>query len=148
LAYPRSCDDVLQHLQQRHQPYVDSGWQPLEISDDAILHRLLKQNDIDPNTDRPKSCVFTNHGLSVIVEAGNFPAVDINRVVTADERFCAAVILKAVDVRRMEFEIHHDPHPDPLGNPQHPNHAQIVCTKTQGEAKVMKKSDWSVPPRR
>ena len=146
-GYPRSCEEVKQDLQERHQPFVENGWIPLDIDNDALLHRLIRQDDIDFNTGKPKSSVFTNHGISVYVESPNYPPFDIRHQVASNEKFVGAVVLKASFVKELEFEICHDPHPDPLGNPQHPNHAQIVCKKTQSKAKAMRDNcKWSVHP--
>lgn len=146
-GYPRSCEEVKQDLQERHQPFVENGWTPLNLDNDVLLHRLIRQDDIDSNTSRPKSSAFTNHGLSVYVESPNYPPFDIRQQVASNEIFVGAVVLKASLVKELEFEICHDPHPDPQGNPQHPNHAQIVCKKTQSKAKAMRdKCEWSVRP--
>jgi len=146
-GYPRSCEEVKQDLQERHQPFVEHGWTPLNIDNDAMLHRLIRQDDIDFNTGIPKSSVFTNHGLSVYVESPNYPPFDIRQEVANNKKFVGAVVLKASFVNELEFEIWHDPHSDPQGNPQHPNHAQIVCKKTPSKAKAMRdKCEWSVSP--
>lgn len=145
--YPRSCEEVKQDLQKRHQPFVENGWTPLNLDNDVSLHRLIRQEDIDFNTSRPKSSTFTNYGLSVYVESPNYPPFDIRQQVASNEIFVGAVVLKASLVKELEFEICHDPHPYPQGNPQHPNHAQIVCKKTQSKVKAMRdKCEWSVRP--
>lgn len=127
-GYPRSCEEVKQDLQNRHQPYLDNGWFPVPIGEDAVLHRLVKEQDIDPKTQKPSKSSFSNHGLSVLVESRNYP-LDIRRYVVESGVFIGVVELSVEELKEMGYEICLDPHPDPLGNPQHSNHAQVVCKK-------------------
>jgi hypothetical protein len=144
--FPRSCEDVKRDIEQRHALYQDNGWVPIPITKSAILHRLIRQEDIDPNTNKPKSSVFTNFGLSVLVEGENFPFLNIEEEVQNSPIFIAAIALEVEFLENFGFELYHDPHPDPLGRPQHTNHAQVICKKTQGAAKKMRDCRWSVPP--
>jgi hypothetical protein len=145
-GYPRSCEEVKQDLQKRHQPFIDNGWNPVPISKDDVLHRLVRAVDIDPSTQKPSKSVFSNHGLSVLVESATFP-LDIRKCVEESDIFIGAVRLSVREIKEMGYEICLDPHPDPLGNLQHPNHAQIVCKKTQGNTKKMRDNcQWSVYP--
>lgn len=145
-AYPTSCDEVLADLQRRHQRFIDEGWLPVSIGEDAILHRLVRQQELDLNTNKPSKSCFANYGLSVLVESVNYP-LDIYKEVRRDERFIGAVALEAKFVLELGYQLYLDPHPDPVGNFQHPNHAQIVCKKTQGNTKKMRDyCIWSVDP--
>ena len=147
MGRPRNCEEVMQDLQERHQPFLKNGWQPLEISDEAVLHRLVRPDDIDSNTGKPKSSSFDNFGLSILVESSDFLPLNISEEVDKSEIFVAAVALSAEYFRSQGYEVYHDPHPDPLGNSQHPNHAQVVCKKTQSKTKGMKETClWSVLP--
>lgn len=144
-GYPRSCEEVKQDLQNRHQPFLDNGWSPLPIGENAVLHRLVREQDIDPKTQKPSKSSFSDHGLSVLVESKNYP-LDIRRYVEESD-FIGAVELSVEELKDMGYEICLDPHPDPLGKPQHTNHAQVVCKKTQGNTKTMRDNcKWSVRP--
>jgi hypothetical protein len=145
VAYPKSCEEVKADLQQRHKPFIEH-WSPKPIDDDAFLHRLVREQDIDKNTKKPSKSSFSNYGLSVYVESENYP-LNIRKCVKENDIFVGAVKLRAKDVEAMGYEICLDPHPDPKGNPQHPNHAQIICKKTQGNMKKMTNlCEWSVYP--
>ena len=145
-VYPRSCEEVKQDLQKRHQASENSDWNPLPIDEDASLHRLVRADDIDLNTQKPSKSTFSNYGLSVLVEFADCP-LDIQKYVESSNIFVGAVRLSAKDILAMGYDIYLDPYPDPLGKPQHPNHAQIVCKETQGNTKKMRDScQWSVYP--
>lgn len=144
--YPRSCEEVLKDLEERKQRYAEDGCLPARISEKAILHRLIRSDDIDLDTQKPSKSTFTSHGLSVLVESEDCP-LDIREEVENSSIFVGAVFLSVEDLLAMGYEIHPDPHPDPCGKPQHPNHAQVVCKKTQGNAKKMRDGcAWSVRP--
>lgn len=145
-GYPRSCEEVKQDLQERHQPFIDEGWNPMPIGEDAVLHRLVREEDVDLDTQKPSRSSFSNHGLSVLVESANYP-LDLRKCVEESDVFVGAVQLSVEELKEMGYEICLDPHPDPLGGPQHPNHAQVVCKKTQGKAKKMRDNcKWSLCP--
>jgi hypothetical protein len=142
--YPRSCDDVKKDLNDRHQLFPDVVLKP--IGEDAVLHRLVKENEIDCETQKPSKSSFTNHGLSVFVQSENYP-LDITKLVEESDIFVGSVQLDPAKLREMGYEICLDPHPDPSGNKQHPNHAQVVCKKTQGNTKKIRDDcKWSVLP--
>ncbi len=146
-GYPRSCEEVIEDLQERQKSSEEDHRQHLNIEEDAILHRLVRLDDVDSNTQKPKSCAFTSPGLSVLIESPLFPSLDVEKEIAESELFVGSVFLKASFVRAQGFEIYCDPYPDPLGKPQHPNHAQVVCKKTQSKAKAMKEAcEWSVRP--
>jgi hypothetical protein len=145
-GHPRSCEEVKQDLQERHQPFINNGWNPIPIGEDAVLHRLVRANEIDPNTKKPSKSAFSNPGLSVLVESANYP-LNLRACIEESGVFIGAVQLNVEELKEMGYEICPDPHPDPLGNPQHPNHAQVVCKKTQGNTKKMRDNcQWSVYP--
>jgi hypothetical protein len=142
-GYPKSCDDVKKDLEERRTLF-SQDFELKSIGDNVILHRLVRE--IDPQTLKPPSSEFTNYGLSVLVESSNYP-LDICGLVEKDARFIGAVALDPQELEAMGYEICLDPYPDPLGNPQHPNHAQVVCKKTQGNAKKIRNNcTWSVNP--
>lgn len=145
-GYPTSCEEVLADLQARHQPFIENGWSPIPIGENVKLHRLVREQDIDINVGKPSKSSFSNYGLSVLVESSTY-SLDIEKELQNDDRFVGAVSLDAEYVQALGYEIHLDPHPDPLGHPQHPNHAQIVCKKTQGNTKKMRdQCIWSFCP--
>jgi hypothetical protein len=142
--YPRSCDDVIKDLNDRQQLAPD--FVPKPIGTDAVLHRLVKPEEIDPQTQKPSKSSFTNHGLSVFVQSENYP-LDIAKLVEESDKFVGSVQLDPEKLREMGYEICLDPYPDPSGNRQHPNHAQVVCKKTQGNTKKIRDDcKWSVLP--
>jgi hypothetical protein len=146
--YPRSCDEVMDKLEERHKPFKDNGWVPLEIEGDAILYRLVREADIDLNTKKPTPSSFDNFGLSVLVTSSNFPEFDVKQCVAERDIFVGAVALKASFMLELGYQICHDPHPDRHGSPQHPNHAQVVCKKTQGnKKKIRDMCEWVVCPK-
>lgn len=146
-GHPRSCDEVKQELQVRHKPFIDKGWRPLPIGENAILHRLVRGQDIDPNTNKPSKSTFSNYGLSVLVDSENYP-LDIHKCIEESTVFVGAVQISAQELEGMGYEVYLDPHPDPLGRRQHPNHAQVVCNKTPGKTKKIRDiCTWSFHPK-
>lgn len=144
--YPTSCEEVLADLQKRHQSFIQEGWEPVPVGEDAVVHRFVRQQDVDLNTGKPFKSCFSNYGLSVLVESPDYP-LDIGKEVQESNLFVGAVSLNAKFVKELGYEIYIDPHPDPHRNEQHSNHAQIVCKKTQGKTKRMREECiWSVHP--
>jgi hypothetical protein len=142
----RSCDEARQEIQGLHKKHIQQGWKSIPIPDDAIMHRLVRQCDIDPNTSKPHKNTFSDFGLSVYIEGSGFPKLDIRQEILNSNVFIAAIRLEKAFIDQFGFDIIHDPHNDILGNPQHSNHAQIICKKTQSITKRMRDCDWSVPP--
>jgi hypothetical protein len=139
------CEEVKQNLKKRHQPFIDNGWVPEPLGSDATLHRLVKQDKIDSNTNKPSKSAFADYGLSVVAQSANYP-IDMEKYVK-DSGFIGAVKLDVTTLEEMGYEIMIDLHPDQEGNPQHPNHVQVVCNKTQGNTKKMRDiCEWSVHP--
>lgn len=131
-GYPRSCEEVKQDLRERHQPFIDAGWQPQPIGEDAVVYRLIREQDLDFETRKPSKSSFSNHGLSVLIESANYH-LDLDRCLRESEVFVGAVQLDIQDLQDMGYEICLDPHPDLRGRSQHPNHAQVVCKKNAGQ---------------
>jgi hypothetical protein len=110
--YPRSCEEVMDKLEERHKSFKDSGWVPLEIDGDAVLYRLVTEADIDLNTKKPTPSSFDNFGLSVLVTSSNFPEFDIKQYVTESDIFVGVVAIKANFMIELGYQICHDPHLD------------------------------------
>ncbi len=145
--YPKSCDEVLAEIEARHKIFVDNGWQPLVIDSQAILYRLVMQNKIDTNTNKPTPSDFDNYGLSVYVDSPNFPEIDIAEVLANNSKFVGVVSISASLMIELGFEIIHDPHPSRTGESQHSNHAQVVCKKTESKKKQIRdKCNWVIRP--
>jgi hypothetical protein len=146
--YPRSCDDVKKDLSDRHEPFAETILKP--IGNDAVLHRLVISNDIDPQTQKPSKSAFSNHGLSVYIQSENYPLdiAELAELIEESDKFIGSVKLNPEELQDMGFEICPDPYPDPSGNKQHPNHAQVVCKKTPGKTKIIRDNcQWSVIPK-
>jgi hypothetical protein len=142
--YPRSCEDVKKDLSDRQK--LLPNLVPKQIGKDAVLHRLVKADEIDSQTQKPSKSSFSNHGLSVFIQSENYP-LDITKLVEESDKFVGAVQIDPSELQEMGYEICPDPYPDPSGNKQHPNHAQVICNKTQGNTKKIRNNcKWSVPP--
>lgn len=147
--YPKSCDEVLAEIEARHKQFVDNAWQPLVVDKQAILYRLVMQDKIDPNTNKPTTSDFDNYGLSVYVDSPNFPEIDIKEILANNSKFVGVVSIPASLMIELGFEIIHDPHPSRTGEAQHPNHAQVVCKKTESKKKkIREKCNWFICPER
>lgn len=145
--YPKSCEEVLAEIEARHKIFVDNGWQPLIVNDQAILYRLVMQDKIDTNTNKPTPSDFDNYGLSVYVDSPDFPVIDITEVLANNSKFVAVVSIPASFMIELGFKIIHDPHPSRTGESQHSNHAQVVCKKTEGKKKQIRdKCNWVICP--
>ena len=145
--YPKSCDEVLAEIEARHKIFVDNGWQPLIVDDQAILYRLVMQDKIDTNTNKPTPSDFDNYGLSVYVDSLNFPEINITEILANNSKFVGVVSIPASFMIELGFEIIHDPHPSRTGDSQHSNHAQVVCKKTTGKTnQIRNKCNWVMCP--
>jgi len=145
--YPKSCDEVLAEIEARHKIFVDGGWQPFVVDDQAILYRLVMQNKIDTNTNKPTPSDFDNYGLSVYVQSPNFPEINIKEILANNSKFVGIVSIPASLMIDFGFEIIHDPHPSRRGEAQHSNHAQVVCKKTGGKKQQIRdKCEWIICP--
>jgi len=145
--YPKSCDEVLAEIEARHKVFVDHGWQPLVVDDQAILYRLVMQDKIDTNTNKPTASDFDNYGLSVYVDSPNFPEIYIAEILANNSKFVGVVSIPASFMIELGFEIIHDPHPSRIGEAQHSNHAQVVCKKTESKKKQIRdKCNWVIRP--
>lgn len=145
--YPRSCDEVLSEINTRHESHIKSGWKPLAVDENAILYRLVKADNIDFNTKKPQRSDFDNYGLSVYVSSSNFPEINIAEILDEKSNFVGVVSISASLVVEMGFEILHDPHESKTGELQHPNHAQVVCKKTDSKKKLLRdKCEWVICP--
>ena len=143
--YPKSCDEVLAEIEARHKIFVDNGWQPLVVDGQATLYRLV--DNINTDTNKPKTSGFDNYGLSVYIDSPNFPKIDITEILANNSKFIGVVSISASLMIELEFEIIHDPHPSRTGESQHSNHAQVVCKKTESKKKQIRdKCNWVICP--
>ncbi len=145
--YPKSCDEVLAEIEARHKIFIDNGWQPFVVDSQAILYRLVMQDKIDINTNKPTPSDFDNYGLSVYIDSPNFPKIDITEILANNSKFIGVVSIPASFMIELGFQIIHDPHPSRTGESQHSNHAQVVCKKTEGKKKQIRdKCNWVIYP--
>jgi hypothetical protein len=139
------CRDVLDDIEKRRQKDSNGSYELAPLGDNVRLHRLVRRDAIDQNVGKPSKSTFSDPGLSVLVESSTYP-LDIAEAVEESSVFVGAVWLDASLVESLGFTIHLDPYPDPLGRQQHPNHAQVVCHKSQGITKKLRDHcEWSVP---
>ena len=147
--YPTSCDEVYKDIDERHKKFINDGWKPLPVNNDAILYRLVLNDKYDFNTKKPSKSSFSDYGLSVYIECERYPFNINSFFETVDQdKFIGVVKFIAKEIIDMGFEICADPHPDPFGNQQHENHAQIICKKTTGKTrKISEMCEWVIYPK-
>jgi hypothetical protein len=139
----RNCDKAKDDIAARRDKF--KGSEPKPIDNNHVFYRLVSKRNFDSVNAIVDPKEFTQPGLSVFVAGSGFEAFDIETLLKEQAEkhpeleFIGAVKISAETVKEIgTFDFIHDPHPfdDKDGSicQQHPNHAQVICSKKLTEA--------------
>lgn len=156
LPAPRDkCQEGLDSFRERKRAFQSATLRELRVTKDHTLHRLIRENEIEPDTGRPKFKIFNDATLSLEVEGPEFPELDLRNLIREKNRdldpgkpkFVGAYLTSLEILTAPIYRTHHDPFPDSQGRQQTPNHAQIFCKKGNPVAReIVENGDWSLRP--
>lgn len=106
-----------------------------------LYHGVIAESLDENNKEQINPVAFKRDDLSVFATGTGLAPLDVADVLKMKDVWVAAVAIPALPfIAGDDFKLIlvHDPFDDPDGNPQHPNHARLVCRKTVDTCKAIK----------
>lgn len=155
-AAKNACQVRIEDFEERKKQFEKEGLEEQQLNADHVLHRLIRDGEIEESTGAPKARIFTDKSLSLEATGPGFPSEDQLKDLIKERnaslapekaKFIGSYIVDKNVFPSDRYRTHHDPFPLLDGTKQTYGHVQIFCNKGKGVGReAVNNGRWSVKP--